>query len=336
MTRALLPTELAMKIRRRLAGGSGAVEALRATWSRYPGDWERDAALSMGATMLGDEWGGPAFADLVIELVAPYVGADVDVLELGCGGGKFSGRLAPRCRSLVCSDISEQMIERTRATLRQRGLDTNVDYRVLNGVDFTGVPDESVDFIFSYDVQLHLQPQNVFSYMRDARRVLRDNGVFMLHQINLASEGGMEHFVNQYHGGAWKLDLYHPRRRGFVYFMSGDQMRALADAARLLTLPILDDFPAKDSALRHVTNGRDLIGFFRLMPSRLRGVRPDSVRLVRAEGGPTVYAVVNGQRMAFASARQFDLAGFRMEQIEQLPAADMTELPEADPLAPWE
>jgi 2-polyprenyl-3-methyl-5-hydroxy-6-metoxy-1,4-benzoquinol methylase len=328
--------DLLMKLRRRLAGGSGAVEALRATWSRYPGDWERDEALSMGAATLGDEWGGPAFADLVIELVAPYLGADVDVLELGCGGGKFSSRLAPRCRSLVCSDISTQMIEHARTTLRQQGLEANVDYRVLNGVDFAGVPDDSVDFIFSYDVQLHLQPENVFSYMRDARRVLRDNGVFMLHQINLASEGGMDHFLSQYHFGAWKLDMYHPRRRGFMYFMSGDQMLALADAARLVTVQILDDFPSKDSALWNATRGRDLIGFFRCMPSRLRSVRPDSARLVRAEGDPTVYAVVNGQRMAFASARQVDAAGFRMDQVEQLAPGDMAALDEAEPLAPWE
>jgi SAM-dependent methyltransferase len=334
--RALLPYGLGMMLRRRLAGGSGSVEALRATWSRYPGEWEQDADLSMGAATLGDEWGGPAFADLVIELVAPYLGTDVDVLELGCGGGKFSSRLAPRCRSLLCGDISAPMIDRTRSTLRGQGVDANVDYRVLNGVDFTGVADESVDFIFSYDVQLHLQPQNVFSYMRDARRVLRDNGVFMLHQINLASEGGMDHFLDQYHFGSWRLDLYHPLRRGFVYFMSRDQMRALADAARLLTVDVIDDFPAKDSELWHATRGRDLIGFFRLMPSRLRGLDPGSARLVSTEGDAAVYVVVDGQRMAFASARQFDLAGFRNEQIEQLSPDELAALPETEPLAPWE
>jgi ubiquinone/menaquinone biosynthesis C-methylase UbiE len=255
-----------MKLRRRLAGGSGAVEALRATWSRYPLDWERSPGLRNGATTLGEEWGGAAFADLVIELVSPHMGADADVLELGCGGGKFSFRLAPRCRSLVCSDISQQMIERTRATLHERGLGANVDYKVLNGSDFTGIPDRSVDFIFSYDVQLHLQPENVFSYMCDARRVLRENGVLMVHQINAASEGGMEHFLNQYHFGSWRLDLYHLHRRGFVYFMSADQMRALADSAGLVTLQLLDEFPAKDSELWHVTRGRDLIGFFGVMP----------------------------------------------------------------------
>jgi SAM-dependent methyltransferase len=325
-----------MKLRRRLAGGAGAVEALRKTWSRYPEEWDRDPALSMGADTLGEEWGGPEFANLVVELVAPYLGADVDVLELGCGGGKFSARLAPRCRSLLCADISPEMIERTRLTLDERRLDGNVEYTVLNGVDFSGVPDRSVDFIFSYDVQLHLQPHNVFSYMCDARRVLRDGGIFMLHQLNLASDGGIDQFLAQFHYGSWRFDLYDPRRRGFVYFMSGDQMRALADAARLVVEEIVDGFPPESSSLRHVTSGRDLIGFFKLVPGRLRGLDPAAVRLVRADGDPTTYAVLDGCRVAFASARQLTAAGFRMDQIEQLSTDDLAELPEAEPLAPWE
>jgi SAM-dependent methyltransferase len=325
-----------MKLRRRIAGGAGAVDALRKTWSEYPEEWQSDGALSKGARILGEEWGGSHFADLIVELVAPYLGPEADVLELGCGGGKFSQRLAPRCRSLLCGDISAEMIKHARANLRSRQLDGNIDYVVLNGVDFEGVAEASVDFVFSYDVQLHLQPENVFSYLQDARRVLRDNGVFMLHQVNLASEGGMDHFLTQVQFGAWRCDLYDRRRRGFMYFMSGDQMRALADVARFRVEQVLDDFPPEGSGLRHVTRGRDLIGIFRLMPSRLRGVDPRSVRLVQAEGDPTVYAVLDGHRAAFASARQLAAAGFRMQDVEQLPAAALSELPQSEPLSPWE
>jgi ubiquinone/menaquinone biosynthesis C-methylase UbiE len=313
-----------------------AVEALRVTWSRYPEEWETDPGLRRGADTLGEEWGGPEFADRIIELVEPHLGAEADILELGCGGGKFSQRLAPRCRSLLCSDISAEMIDRTRATLSERGLGEKADFTVLNGVDFGGVPDESVDFIFSYDVQLHLPPENVFSYLRDARRVLRDNGVFMMHQVNLASLGGMEHFLKQYFAGSWRLDLHSPRRRGHMYFMSADQMRAIADAARFVVEEIVDDFPPTDSTRAGAVHGRDLIGFFRLMPSRLRNIAPDSLRLVRAEGEPTIYAVLDGSRVAFTSAHQFAAAGFREERVELLTTAELAELAEGQPLAPWE
>lgn len=329
-------SRLGMKLRRRIAGGAGAMEALRRTWSRYPEEWDGNAALSLGAETLGEEWGGPEFADLVVDLVDAYLGPEKDVLELGCGGGKFSGRLAPRCRSLLCTDISSEMIEHTRKTLGERGVDQNVDYAVVNGVDFTGVPDASVDFIFSYDVQLHLQPENVFSYMKDARRVLRNEGVFMLHQVNLASEGGVDHFMNQFHYGAWKCDLYDARRRGFMYFMSGDQMRTLADATRLLIDRIVDDFPPTSSPLWHVTRGRDLIGFFKLLPSRISGMVPGSVRLLRVRDEPTIYAVLDGERVAFASSLQFTAAGFHMERVEEVSSEALSEFPEGKPLAPWE
>jgi SAM-dependent methyltransferase len=323
-------------LRSRIARRLDAVEALRATWSQYPREWETDPALRRGADTLGEEWGGPDFTDLVVELVEPYLGVDADVLELGCGGGKFSRRLAPRCRSLLCADISAEMIDHTRLTLSERGLGENVDYAVLNGVDFSGVPDESADFIFSYDVQLHLAPENVFSYMRDARRILRDNGVFMLHQVNLASDGGMEHFLKQSFFGSWRFDFHNPRRRGYMYFMSADQMRAIADAARFVVHQIVDDFPPTDSKSRGAVHGRDLIGFFRLMPSRLRNIVPDSMRLVRAEGEPTVYAVLDGSRVAFASARQFAAAGFHMPRVEVMSSAELAQLAEGRPLAPWE
>jgi ubiquinone/menaquinone biosynthesis C-methylase UbiE len=322
--------------RRLLARRVDAVDALRMAWSRYPEEWKTDQALSMGAETLGEEWGGPEFADRIVELVEPYLGGGTDVLELGCGGGKFSRRLAPRCRSLLCTDISAEMIEHTRATLSTRGLDENVDYLVLNGVDFSGVPDESADFIFSYDVLLHLPPENVYSYMCDARRVLRDNGVFMLHQVNLASHGGMEHFLKQYFAGSWRLDLHNPRRRGHMYFMSADQMRAIADAARLFVEQVVEGFPSTDSKPTGTADGRDLIGFFRLMPSRLRNIAPDSVRLVRAEGEPTIYAILDGSRVGFSSWHQFAAAGFLMQRVELLTTAELAQLPEGEPLSPSE
>jgi len=334
--RAPLRTRLQMQLRRRMLGRAGAVEALREAWSRYPGEWQRDERLSRGAHTLGEEWGGGEFADLLVELVAEHLGPQVDVLELGCGGGKFSARLAPRCRSLLCTDISAEMLEHTRSTLAARELGANVAYAQLDGVDFSGVEDGSVDFIFSYDVQLHLQPENVFSYMLDARRVLRDGGVLMLHQVRLASPGGMDHFLNQFWFGSWRMDNFDPRRRGFMYFMSGEEMRALADASRFAVERIVEDFPPADSPLRHVTHGRDLIGFLKLMPSRLRDVDPASARLVRGRASATVYVVLDGARVAFASERQFTSAGFKMRDVQELSEEELASLPEALVLSPHE
>jgi 2-polyprenyl-3-methyl-5-hydroxy-6-metoxy-1,4-benzoquinol methylase len=325
-----------MRLRRKPSAPkrAGAVEALRETWSTYPTEWKHDPALNLGVQTLGEEWGGPELADLIAgELVAEYLGPDVDVLELGCGGGKFSRRLAPQCRSLLCTDISLAMVEHARQTVTDAGLGENVSYQVLNGTDFGGVADRSVDFIFSYDVQLHLQPQNIFSYMLDAGRVLRENGVFMLHQVNLSSEGGMAHFLIQYGGETWKYDFDDPRRRGHIYFMSVEEMRALADQAGLALERLVAD---ESAAHRIATGGRDLIGFMRLRPSRLRSADARSVELLQLPGDHVVHAVIDGRRAALSSARQFENAGFRWEQVREVTEAELAAIPEMEPLQPWE
>jgi 2-polyprenyl-3-methyl-5-hydroxy-6-metoxy-1,4-benzoquinol methylase len=321
-----------------VSGHGEAVDALRDTWSRYVSDWRENPSLNKGVETLGDEWGGPAFADLVVEeLAGPYLGPEVDVLELGCGGGKFSQRLASRSRSLLCTDIAAEMIGQTRANLAARGLGGNVSYRVLDGAEFDGVAPNSVDFIFSYDVLLHLQPQNVFSYLLDARRVLRAGGIFMLHQIDLASPGGMTHFISQYLRGTWRHDLAHPERRGHVFFMSEDQLRALADAAGFGVDRMVVGFPAEGTALWAVTEGRDLIAFLsQRSANRLSDVPLSAISLVQVEGEETVHAVWDGQRAAIQSSYHFDDAGFAWEQVRQITPAELAELIELAPLEAWE
>ena len=316
----------------RSARKKGAVAGLRDTWSRYPADWRSDPDLSLGAEALGDEWGGPAFADHIVDLVSDYVGPGVDVLELGCGGGKFSRRIAPMCRSLVCTDISPTMIGHTRTRLKEERIDGNVSYLLLNGIDFTGVEASSVDFIFSYDVLLHLQRENVFSYLRDARRVLRENGTMMVHQINFASLGGVRHFRHQYWAKAWMRDFEDPGRRGLIYFMSEDELRVLGDEAGLP----LDRLVTDHGDFEAVTAGRDLIGFLGKRRRRLEGVLDESVGLVRLEGGATVYAVIDGVRHAFGSAAQFERHGFEWARVRSLGEADLAALTDGEPLEPWE
>ena len=68
----------------RLRGGEpDSVEALRRTWSHYAQVWDRRPDLNLGMETLGEEWGGPAFAErIVADLTAPYLGADIDVLMM--------------------------------------------------------------------------------------------------------------------------------------------------------------------------------------------------------------------------------------------------------------
>jgi hypothetical protein len=230
------------------------------------------------------------------------------------------------------------MIAQTTNELAKRGVDKNVSFQLLNGVDFTGVEPDSVDFVFSYDVQLHLQPQNVYSYLLDARRVLRDGGVFMLHQINLDSDGGRTHFLAQYYEETWDYAFDSPSRLGHIYYMSRDQMTSLAELAGLDVIKIVEDFPGEDSPLYSVTSGRDLFGFFKAKPSRLDGLSAKSPRIVKLKNDDEVWVVIeDGTRVAIRAPQQFDRAGFSWDSIEEVTAEQMSAMPVAErKLELWE
>ena len=308
------------------------VQALRDTWSRYARDWDDRPDLNLGAATLGDEWGGAHFAErIVTEVAAPYLGPEVDVLELGCGGGKFSAHLRPRSRHLTCADISADMLARTRAHV---GEGSDVAYLQLDGRDFAGVPDASVDLIYSYDVLLHLQPQNVFAYLLDARRILRPGGIFMLHAIDLASPGGSYHFELQYVQDTWSRPFEDPHRLGHIYYMSEDQLGALAALARFSADRVVDDWPPADDPEAWVTNGRDIFAFLRREPG-LREPEAGEVRPVKTPDGRR-YAVVNGRRRVFRMDEIVAMAGLRDEDFELIDDAALAEIPEEQPVSRWE
>lgn len=317
----------------RLGGETDSVEALRRTWSHYAQEWDRRPDISLGTETLGDEWGGPAFAErIVADLTAPYLGADVDVLELGCGGGKFSALLRPRTRRLVCADISSDMLARAREHV---GDGDDVEYHQLNGRDFAGVADRSVDMIFSYDVLLHLQPQNIFSYLRDARRILRPQGIFMLHAINLASSGGSHHFEDQYVHDTWRYTFDSLGRLGHIYFMSEDQLRALATLARFSVDRMVTGWPQPGDPMHGVTRGRDTFGFLRREDGIQEQASQGGVRLVRAPD-EQLFAIVGGRRRPIRMAEIVESDGLSLDDLEPVDAAELAAMPLDDPVSRWE
>ena len=187
-------------------------------------------------------------------------------------------------------------------------------------------------------MQLHLQPQNVFSYLLDARRILRAGGVFMLHQVDLATPGGMHHFMAQYLHGTWKHELGDLRRRGHVFFMSEDQLRALAGRRRLRGRPPRRRLPG--AGPRAVARHRG--------PRPARVPRPfaratgcatcavDEVRLVRIAGEDTVHAIWHERRAPIGSAHYFVDAGFEWDRVAPIERDELERYGELEPLEAWE
>jgi ubiquinone/menaquinone biosynthesis C-methylase UbiE len=126
--------------------------------------------------------------------VAPHVGTGTKLLEIGCGGGKFSERLSGLCGNLVCADVSSNMLQRTRERLNGN---KNIAFQKLNGYDLHQFKKNAFDFVFSFDTFVHIDMEDSYSYLAEIQRVLKPGGKGLLHFANLNSPEGWKKFVDE-------------------------------------------------------------------------------------------------------------------------------------------
>lgn len=119
------------------------------------------------------------------------IGKEDVVLEIGCGVGRVGKIVAPLCRKWIGCDVASNMISLTAQRLK--GL-PNVELVEISGYNLSGVPDASVDVVYSTVVFMHLESWDRYSYISEAFRVLRPKGRIYVDNINLCSDGGWKVF----------------------------------------------------------------------------------------------------------------------------------------------
>ena len=96
-------------------------------------------------------------------------------LEIGCGPGRLMRPLAQYFNEIHGVDVSDEMIKLAKERLRNT---PNALPQVTSGSDLAMFPDEKFDFVYSYAVFQHIPSRDVvFSYLREARRVLKTGGI---------------------------------------------------------------------------------------------------------------------------------------------------------------
>lgn len=142
--------------------------AKRALWQRI-----RKAAqyLVRGDGIYGMEWGDPDVLPPLKHVrdnyLLPYLDPTKTVLEIGPGGGRWT-RYMTTANTIYAVDHHRELLEELSRSVRSRRL-----RRIVNhGDDFPGVPDGSVDFVFSFGTFVHLDAAVIDRYLRNLKRVL--------------------------------------------------------------------------------------------------------------------------------------------------------------------
>jgi 2-polyprenyl-3-methyl-5-hydroxy-6-metoxy-1,4-benzoquinol methylase len=155
--------------------GMNTVDHMRHVWTAW--DWSQG----------GEEWNmGTEWRRAVVDdLILPYVTSHSVTLEVGPGAGRWSAALQAASAKLILVDITEISMELCRERFAEC---SNVEYRLTDGAGLPGMPDETIDFIWSFDVFVHIAPQDQRAYMRDFARVMRPGAKAVIHH---AGQGGL-------------------------------------------------------------------------------------------------------------------------------------------------
>jgi ubiquinone/menaquinone biosynthesis C-methylase UbiE len=161
-------------------------------WNRW---WQRDFrefCESNPDKAYGVQWGDPELRGLryliqrlfhpsygpgrlykvVDKYIRPYVRASSTVLEIGPGGGRWTRYLVAASK-VICVDINPEFF----GALRSMFPTANLEFYQPQGCDLRPVPDESVDFAFSFGTFVHIEPEGISEYLMEIHRVLRPGGI---------------------------------------------------------------------------------------------------------------------------------------------------------------
>ena len=145
-------------------------------WDRY--DWPKD----------GDEWTdqaafcGTPYAiwkqDVIAAFIVPNVTENSTVLELAMGHGRWVPSLAQRAWRYLGVDFGPSCVKFCRARFANL---TNAVFHLNDGRSIPMIASNSVQFIWSFDSFVHIEPDITSGYMAEFSRVLAPGGRCVIH-----------------------------------------------------------------------------------------------------------------------------------------------------------
>ena len=146
-----------------------------------------------GEQVYGLQWGDPevdAWLRPVLDWIYPQLGPEKVVVEIGCGGGRWS-RYFQHVKLAYLVDATPK----AEALIRQHCTCSSFFYLLSSDGHLPEISDGSVDYVFTFDVFVHFERGLFDAYLKEIARVMKPNGVLHLHHaIDIGSEHNPECF----------------------------------------------------------------------------------------------------------------------------------------------
>jgi len=120
---------------------------------------------------------------LALSLFKPKSG--MKILDVGCGTGNFSIKLAEMGCEVIGIDVSEEMLDQARKKAKEKGL--NIEFKIMDvyNLDF---PDKTFDGVLSMAAfEFIKEPQKAYNEMY---RIIKHNSHMLIGTINKESNWG--------------------------------------------------------------------------------------------------------------------------------------------------
>jgi SAM-dependent methyltransferase len=167
----------------------------------------------------GAQWGGERLLKDVCALICQYA-LGKRVLEIGCGGGKWTKALFDRCGATDVTAIDVHQISLDEAA----AYEPRATYLLGDGDSIPAEAGAGFGLVFTYDVFLHLPPGLVVKYLQDAYPLARS---MFLQMPSLDREVTRERFMLRVQAHRYR----NPYSIGYVNFYTDDHVCALAEMA---------------------------------------------------------------------------------------------------------
>jgi ubiquinone/menaquinone biosynthesis C-methylase UbiE len=119
---------------------------------------------------------------------------EMEVLDLGCGTGRWAFEFARRCRRVVAADFSKGMIERARQEATDRGLE-NIEFHVASIQEFSST--DRFDIIVLSGILVYFQDDELPEILQNVHRHLKPGGKVVSRETVAIHE--RQELLNQFH-----------------------------------------------------------------------------------------------------------------------------------------